>query len=79
MAKSTDNDKVESPSRDRNTDLQDTGISDSGHVATVHNTQLPPPVHVSDSGASSTSSRCTVTTLAGTVDVSPFSLLNKVI
>ena len=43
MAKSIDNDKVESPSRDRNTDLQDTGISDSGHVATVHNTQLPPP------------------------------------
>ena len=36
-------------------------------VATVHHTELP--VHVSDSGATSTGSGCTITTLAGTVDV----------
>ena len=36
--------------------------------ATVHNTQLA-EVQVSDAGAASTGSRCTITTLAGMVDV----------
>ena len=32
---------MESPSQDRDKDLQDVGISDSGVFATVHGTQLP--------------------------------------
>ena len=59
-AKSTNNDRMY---------LQDVRISGSGHVC--HSPQQHPtsPVHVSDSRASSTGNRCTITTFAGTVDV----------
>ena len=60
--------KVESPPRSRESDIQTVGNSSSGHVC-----HSPPhassPVHVSSSGASITGDRCLVTGLAGEVDV----------
>ena len=57
-----------SPSRDHNTDFRDVGTPDSGSVcrSAQHSTS---PVHVPDSGASSTRSQCSITTFAGTVHV----------
>ena len=47
-----------------NKDLRDVEISDSGHVC--HSAL---PVHVADSGTTSTGSGCTITSLAGMIDV----------
>ena len=61
-------DRVESPPRSRESDIQTVGNSSSGHVC--HSPQhASSPVHVSSSGASSTGDRCLVTGLAGEVDV----------
>ena len=66
--KPTNNDRVESPSRDNDSNLQDMGNSNRGHVC--HSPQHPSsPVYVSDSGALSFGSICSVTGLAGEVDV----------
>ena len=53
MAKSANNDRVESSSQDRNPNLRDMGNSNSGTS----------PVYVSYSRASSTGDRCSVTRL----------------
>ena len=61
-----------SPPRNSDPDLRDLGSSNSGHLATVHNTHLQhssSPVYVSNPRASSTGDRCSVTRLAGEVDV----------
>ena len=61
-------DRVESPPRSRESDIQTVGNSSSGHVC--HSPQhASSPVYVSSSGASSTGDRCLVTGLAGEVDV----------
>ena len=61
-------DRVESPPRSRESDIQTVGNSSSGHVC--HSPQhASSPVHVSSSGALSTGDRCLVTGLAGEVDV----------
>ena len=66
--KSADNDRVESRPRNRELDFQILGDSRSGHVC--NSFKLPPPsVHVSNSGARSTGSGCSVSGLAGKVDV----------
>ena len=60
--------RVESPPRSRESDIQTVGNSSRGHVC-----QSPQhasiPVYVSSSGASSTGDTCPVTGLAGEVDV----------
>ena len=68
-AKSTNNYRMQSLSQDRNKDLREVGrSSDSLHIC--HSPQHSvPTVHVSDSGSASTGSGCSVTTLAGTVDL----------
>ena len=61
-------DRVESPSRSRESDIQTVGNSSSGQVC--HSPQhASSPVHGSSSGASSTGDRCFVTGLAGEVNV----------
>ena len=80
QAQSANNDRVESPFRNRDLDIRGLGYSDSGHVC--HSPQyLPSSVHVSDSRATSTDGRCSISGLAGEVNVhvSAFPLLNKVI
>ena len=68
LAKLGNNDREKSPSRDHNPNLCDMGISNSGHVC--HSPQCPSsPVYISDFRASSTGDRCSVTRLAGTVDI----------
>ena len=63
-----DTDRVESPSRNRNSNFRSLGNPSSGHVC--HCFKRPPSsVHVSDSGATSTDSGCSVSGLAGEVDV----------
>ena len=59
---------MESPSRNRESNFQILGDSSSGHVCTCF--KLPPfSVHISDSGATSTRGGCSVSGLAGKVDV----------
>ena len=59
-------DRVESPPRSRESDIQTVGNSSSGQVS--HSPQhASSPVHGSSSGASSTGDRCFVTGLAGEV------------
>ena len=61
-------DRVESPPRSRESDIQTVGNSSSGQVC--HSPQhASSPVHGSSSGASSTDDRCFVTGLAGEVSV----------
>ena len=61
-------DRVESPPRSRESDIQTVGNSSSGQVC--HSPQhASSPVHGSSSGASSTDDRCFVTGLAGEVNV----------
>ena len=61
-------DRVESPPRSRESDIQTVGNSSSGQVC--HSPQqASSPVHGSSSGASSTDNRCFVTGLAGEVNV----------
>ena len=61
-------DRVESPPRSRESDIQTVGNSSSGQVC--HSTQhASSPVHGSSSVASSTDDRCFVTVLAGEVNV----------
>ena len=68
MAEPTHHDRVESPPRSRESDIQIVGNSSSGHVC--HSPQhASSPVHVSNSGDSSTNDRCLVTGLAREVDV----------
>ena len=68
LAEPAHNNRVESPPRSRESDIQTVGISSSGHVC--HSSQHAScAVHVSSSGASSTGDRCLVTGLAGEVDV----------
>ena len=72
-------DRVVPPSRDRETYLQDLGHTRNRHVRNT--VELPPSsVHVSNSGAKSPSGGCSVSGLAGEVNVhvSPFPLLSKV-
>ena len=71
---------TESPSRDRDKDLGDVGFLNVDMFATVHNTRLSQFMFY-DSRTARTGSGCTITTLAGKVDVhvSSFPLLNKVI
>ena len=62
------NDRVESPSRDHSLNLRDLGSCNSGHVC--HSLQHPSsPIYVSNPRASSTGDTCSVSGLAGTVDV----------
>ena len=61
-------DRVESPPRSRESDIQTVGNSSSGEVC--HSPQhASSPVHGSSSGASSSGDRCFVTGLAGEVNV----------
>ena len=61
-------DRVESPPRSRESDIQTVGNSSSGQVC--HSPQhASSPVHGSSSGASSTGDRCFVTGLAGEINV----------
>ena len=70
--KSAPNNRVESPPRNSEPNLWDMGNSTTVDMfTTVHNTHLP---HVSNSGASSTGDRCSVTSLAGEVDVHVFTI-----
>ena len=60
--------RVESPPRNSEPNLRDMVYSSGGHVC--HNPQhASSPVYVSSSGALSTGGRCSVTRLAGEVDV----------
>ena len=62
------NNRVESPPRNSDPYLQDVGNSNIGHVC--HNPQhASSPVYVSNPRASSTGDRCSVTRLAGEVNV----------
>ena len=73
-------DRVVPSPRDRETYLQGLGDTRSRHVC--NSVELPPSsVHVSNSGAKSPSGGCSVSRLAGEVNVhvSPFALLSKVI
>ena len=66
-------DKVKSPPRNRESDIQTVGNSSSGHVC--HSPQhASSTVHVSSSGASSTGDRCLVTELAGEFDLHVFTV-----
>ena len=79
-SQSADTDKVESPSRNRESNFRSLGGPSSGHVCNCG--KLPPSsVHVSDSGATSTGGGCSVSGLAGEVDVhvSSFSPAQQVI
>ena len=63
-----DTDRVESPSRNRKSNYQSLGNPSSGHVC--HCFKRPPSsVHVSDSGSTITGGGCSVSGLAGEVDV----------
>ena len=67
------NNNVESPPRNSEADIRDVGNSSSGHVC--HSPQLASsPFYVSSSGASRTGDRCSVTRLAGKVDVHVFTV-----
>ena len=67
-SQSTDNDRVESPPRNHESDFRILGDSSSGHVCNCF--KLPPSsVHVSNSGATSTGGGGSVSGLAGKVDV----------
>ena len=68
QTQSADIDRVESPFRNRESNFQGLGISRSRHVC---NSPLYPPssVHVSDSGATSTGGGCSVSGLAGKINV----------
>ena len=68
-AKSANNDRVESPPLDRDSSLWDMGTPgvDFSSCHSPHSTSSP--VYVSDSRASNTADRCSVTRLAGAVDV----------
>ena len=73
-------DRVVPTPRDREMHLQGLGDTRSRHVR--NSVELPPStVHVSNSGAKSPSGECSVSRLAGEVNVHvpPFPLLNKVI
>ena len=80
-SQSADIDRVESPSLNRESNFHSLGDPSSGHVCNCF--KLPPSsVHVSDSRAKSPGGGCSVSGLAGEVDVhmfSPFPLLSKVI
>ena len=66
--KSANNDRAEPRPRDSDPNLRDMGHSNSGHVC--HIPQIPSsPVYISYSRASSTGDRCSLTGLAGEVDV----------
>ena len=67
---SANNNRVESPPRNSEPNLRDMGNYNSGHVCHIPQ-HASSPVHVSDSGALSTGDRCSVTRLAGEVDVLP--------
>ena len=72
-AKPAHNNSVESPPRNSEADIRDVGNSSSGHVC--HSPQLASsPFYVSSSGASRTGDRCSVTRLAGKVDVHVFTI-----
>ena len=65
-AKSANNDRVEPPPQESDMNIQDIGNSNCGHVC--HSQQnTSSPVYVSDSGASNSGDRCSVTGLAGEV------------
>ena len=66
--KSSHNNRVASPPRNSEPDLRDMGNSNSGHVCQSPQ-HASSPVYVSNSRASSTGDRCSVTRLAGEVDV----------
>ena len=67
-SQSADNDRVESPSRNRESNFRILGDSSSGQVCNCF--KIPPfSVHISNSGAMSTSSGCSVSGLAGKIDV----------
>ena len=67
-AQLANNERVESPFQNCDSDIQGLGHSDSGHVH--HSPQFrPSSVHVSNSGATSTGGRCSVSGLAGEVNV----------
>ena len=79
-AEQAHHDRVESPPRSHESDIQTVENSSSGQVC--HSPQhASSSVHGSSSGASSTGDRCFVKGLAGEVNVMfpPFLLLNKVI
>ena len=66
--KSANNDRVESEPKDHDSNFQDLGNTHSGQVC--HSPHHPSsPDYVSDSRALSTGDRCSVTGLAGEVDV----------
>ena len=85
LSKSANTDRVESPPRDREPHLPVLADTSSRHVRDCG--ELPPSlVHVSNSGATSPSGGCSVSGLAGEVNVHvsvyrfpPFSLLYKAI
>ena len=79
-SQSADNDRVESPSRNRESNFQILGYSSSGLVCNCF--KLPPfSVHICNSGATSTRGGCSVSGLAGRsmYMFPPFPLLSKVI
>ena len=66
-------DRVKSPPRSRESDIQTVGNSSSGQVC--HSPQhTSTPLHVSSYGASSTGNRCFVTGLAGEINVQVFTV-----
>ena len=72
-SQSADIDRVESPSLNRESNFQSLGDPSSGHVCNCF--KLPPSsVHVSDSRAKSPGGGCSVSGLAGEVDVHVFSI-----
>ena len=68
LAEPAHHDRVESPPRSRESDIQTVGNSSSGQVCNSPQ-HASSPVHGSSSGASSTGDRCFVTGLAGEVNV----------
>ena len=68
LAEPAHHNRVESPTRNGETNIRDLINSSNGHVchSPLHASS---PVYVSSSGASSTGDRCSVTRLAGEVDV----------
>ena len=65
---SANNDRVEPPIQNRESNFRDLGNSDSGHAC--HSPQHPPSsVHVFDSGATNTGGGCSVSGLAGEINV----------
>ena len=70
---SANNSRVKNPSRDHSPNLRDLGDCDSGHVC--HSPQHPSsPVYGSNFGDTSTGDRCSVSGLAGAVDVHVFTV-----